>query len=126
MTVPISILLAIAGTAVILGLYWLVWFTTGLYQRHRLQQAGRTIPVAEALARVRAYRGFFVIAAEARHRDLFYFEGEKPENLLVRDFYGDDRAILVEGYSGKVTREEMRLLGIGDRCLEVDVNALSV
>jgi hypothetical protein len=81
----------------------------------RLRSVGRVIRWDEAQKHVCEHRGYFIVTGPNKKRDLFYVEGEEPDDPKSYDDYRD-RSLLVEGYAGK----------LGIKMLEVDDKAILV
>lgn len=112
--------------SLVFALYWLVGCAFRWSRRKQMKRQGKSISWGLALEQVRGEEGFFIVAVSGQNRELYYARGELPSDTgSVRDAF-NCRANLVEGYCGRIAVPDLKLNGIGDRCIELNVEGLDV
>lgn len=110
----------------VFALYRLVGYVLRKNQRERMKQQGKTISWEPALERVLRGDGFFIIAVSGQNRELRYAPGDLPSDAgSLRDAY-HHRTSVVEGYGGRISVPDLKANGTGDRCVELNIEALVV
>lgn len=115
------ILLALLGLFGVFVLPRLLGLAYRRYSRRRLIRLGRSVSWTEAIGRVRPGMGYIIIVSAGRDRDLFFVDGEMPDDpISVREAY-DRQALLITGFPSPMTIEALQAAGVEGRCVEVNL-----
>ena len=121
-----EVLTVLVCVSLVFALYWLVGCALRWDRRKRMKRQGKSISWELALEQVRGGDGFFIVAVSGQKRELCYAPGDLPSDTgSVRDAF-NYQADLVEGYCGGIAVPDLMLNGIGDRCIELNIEALDV